>query len=403
MTNDHPYYFTWNHQPATSLFPVSHAEHDEFVLTDGRRIYDFVSTSFQTNFGHSHPDIRAAIHRQLDEMPVASPKASFALKDRVTETLLAYVGVPGGKIFYTVSGSESVENALKMARQVTGRTKVLARSKSYHGSSLGALSVTGDWRNEPHFTLDEHTIRIPEPKDDPDLKETRRIVNEVGPGTIAAVILETISGGNGVAIPSQAWFDAVQSMCHEHDLLLILDEVLCGFGRTGDHFAFQSYQLQPDFVCMSKGITSGYIPLGAVWTGPRIVKFYDDELLACGLTSYAHPLGLAALEVVLQLSTDESVLANKKQLAAILASALGDISAQDFVDEVRQRGLLAAIDLHEAAPAWDAFCTQGLHVFCRQKTVIVAPTYVSAPERLTVALETLQNVLHEHASQPTKG
>ncbi len=394
MKMTHPYYYTWAHQPEGIPFPVERAEHDEFILDDGRRVYDFLSTSFQSNFGHSHPAIRESMKRQLDIMPIASPKASFDLKERVSHRLLEYLQLPEGRLFYTVSGSESVENALKMARQMTQRKTVLARRKSYHGASLGALSVTGDWRNEPHLTLNEYTLRIPEPSDDPDLAETRRIVATRGAENIAAVIVETISGANGVCIPTQTWFDHLQAMCREFGILLIVDEVLCGFGRTGSDFAFQAYKIEPDFVCMSKGITGGYIPFGAVWTSASVGRFYDAQLLACGLTSYAHPLGLAALDAVLDLMTDAEFAAERLVLESTLKDACNNIAEWDTVADVRCLGLLAAIDLPgEAIPSGDTFFDHGLHLYSKNNSVIVAPPFVSTPARLSQAMDVLQQVL----------
>lgn len=396
--NARPFYYTWNHQPATDVFEVERAEHDEFVLQDGRRVYDFISTSFQASFGHNHPAIREAIHRQTDLMPVASPKSTFELKRRVSARLNQLIGLAGGKLFYTVSGSEAVENALKMARQMTGRTKVLARKKSYHGASLGALSVTGDWRNQPHFTLDEQTVRIPEPSDDPQLETTREIVSCADPKHIAAIILETISGTNGVAIPSQHWFDGIVALCREYDILLIADEILCGFGRTGPPFAFQEFGLQPDFVCMSKGITGGYIPFGAVWTGPRAVEYYDTEKLVCGLTSYAHPLGLAALDAVLDLLSDPTFQENKVSLERHFGQAMREIREWPVVREVRCQGLLAAIDLLDRpAPTWQTMFDGGIHAFSSASTVVLSPPFISAPARLTESLDKLKQLLHEAA------
>ena len=396
--NARPFYYTWNHQPAADVFLVERAEQDEFVLQDGRRVYDFISTSFQANFGHNHPVIREAIQRQLDVMPIASPKASFELKQRVSVRLNELIGLAGGKIFYTVSGSESVENALKMARQMTGRTKIVARKKSYHGASLGALSVTGDWRNEPHFTLDEHTVRIPEPFDDPLLETTRQIISVAGTDHIAAFIVETISGTNGVAIPSREWFDGIVALCRKHDILLIIDEILCGFGRTAPAFAFQEYQLQPDFVCISKGITGGYIPFGAVWTGPRVVEYYDTEKMSCGLTSYAHPLGLAALEGVLNLMSDPAFQENKMAIERLFGQTMREIREWPFVSEVRCSGLLAAIDLLDRpAPNWQTMFDSGLHAFSNENTIILSPPFVSTPARLAEALDVLKRLLHEAA------
>ncbi len=395
--NVRPFYYTWSHQPDSDVFQVDRAEHDEFVLCGGGRVYDFLSTSFQSNFGHSHPAIREAIHRQLDQMPIASPKSTFGLKQRVAERLCQRVGLDGGKIFFTVSGAESVENALKMARQITGRTKVMARNNSYHGASLGALSVTGDWRNEPHFTIDEQTIRIPEPCEDPDLVRTREMVIEAGGPTIAAVIIETISGTNGVVVPSQKWFDGLAALCEEHGILLIVDEVLCGFGRTGTDFAFQPYGLQPDFVCLSKGISGGYVPFGAVWTGPRATAYYDKNKMACGLTSYAHPLGLAALEAVLNLMEDPTFLANRRALEVRFKQELGGIEALPHVSEVRCCGLLAAIDLSDRpAPTWQTMFDTGLHAFSSGSTIVLAPPHISTPARLSEALGTLKRLLKEN-------
>ena len=388
------FYYTWDYQPKEELFQVAGGEHDEFVLQDGRRVYDFLSTSFQTSFGHSNPVIREAIHRQLDLMPIASPKSTFQLKQRVTERLCEFIGLPNGRVFYTVSGSESVENALKMARQITGRTKVLARKRSYHGATLGALSVTGDWRNEPHFTLDSQTIRIPEPDADAQLHETKRVITDVGADQFAALIVETISGANGVVIPDQQWFDEIAVVCRENGILLIVDEVLCGFGRTGPAFAFHNYNLEPDLVCMSKGITGGYVPFGAVWTGPRIVEYYDTEKLSCGLTNYAHPLGLAALQAVLNLLTDASFKANKLQLEKTFAKALEEFRSLTVVSDVRCRGLLAAIDLKgQEPPSWQAMFEAGLHAYSKEQRVILSPPFISTPARLTEAVRTLRELL----------
>lgn len=394
--SEFPFYFTWGSQPSHDTFPVVRAEHDEFIMADGERVYDFISTSFQASFGHGHPTICDAIRDQLSRMQVTLPKASFALKQRVSERLIEYLGLTDGKLFYTVSGSESVENALKMARQVTGRKKVVARQKSYHGASLGALSVTGDWRSLPHLRLDGETIRIPEPEQDPLLTTTAETIERVGGDQIAAVILETVSGTNGVSIPSPIWFQGIQDLCRAHGILLIIDEVLCGFGRTGTNFAFHAYDLQPDFVCMSKGISGGYIPFGAVWTAPGVVDYYDHEKLVCGLTSYAHPLGLAALDGVLDVLCDPDFCRNKRELEQLFGERMESTARLDCVREVRCRGLLAAIDVAQpTAPSWDRCRADGLHLFSKDRTIILAPPFISTPTRLSAALDALTAILQE--------
>lgn len=387
------FYYSWTAQNAAVDFPVASAGADEFVLTDGRRVYDFISTSFQANFGHSHPAITASITKQLQSMPIASTKSTFDLKTRVSQRLLDFIGLGSGKIFYTVSGSESVENALKFARQLTGRKIVLARKKSYHGASLGALSVTGDWRNDPHLTFDEGTVRIPEHDEDPDLEVTRKIIAETGGDKIAAVILETISGTNGMSVPHPSWFQGIQSLCREHGIMLILDEVLVGFGRCGTDFAFQNYGLEPDLITMSKAITGGYIPFGAVWTSPNIAKHYDDQVLSCGLTNYGHPLGLAALDAVLDTLADSNFRAAKSTLEKTFAQEIERISRLSSVTTTRCRGLMAAMEFDRPAPSWQQGFDAGLHIFSTNNLTILAPPYVSSPARLMRAVETFTQLL----------
>jgi taurine--2-oxoglutarate transaminase len=388
------FYYSWMRQDSAVDFPVAKAEADEFVLENGRRIYDFISTSFQANFGHSESSIQARIASQLATMPVASPKSTFALKQSVSSRLNELIDRGEGKIFYTVSGSEAVENALKIARQLTGRKIILARQKSYHGATLGALSVTGDWRNDPHVTFDEGTVRIPDHDEDPDGSMTRAIIDAHGANNIAALILETISGTNGMSVPTQKWFAAIQSLCRDHGIMLILDEVLVGFGRCGMDFAFHRYHLRPDLVTMSKAISGGYVPFGAVWTSGEIAKHYDENVLACGLTNYGHPLGLAALEAVLDLLDDESFQVQKRTNEKLFGDFLSGLAERhSSVVELRQRGLMAAIYLDRPAPSWQTAFDAGLHLYSKKNMSILAPPYNTDSERMLKALAKFSELL----------
>ena len=388
-----PFYYSWTRQNAAVDFNVRSAELDEFILIDGRRVYDFVSTSFQANFGHSDSEIINRIQAQLQSMPIASPKSTFELKTSVSNRLLEFVDRGPGKIFYTVSGAEAVENALKIARQITERKIVLARQKSYHGASLGALSVTGDWRNGPHLTFDEGTVRIPDHDEDPDLALTQSIIEKTGPENIAAVILETIGGTNGMSLPTNEWLLGLEEICRKYEILFILDEVLVGFGRTGDRFAFHQFDLHPDIVCMSKAITGGYIPFGAVWTSPKIAKHYDDEVLSCGLTNYAHPLGLTAMDAILNKFSDGQFVEHFRQLIECFATRLFQLAQRNDVIEVRIRGLMAAVFLDRPAPSWQTAFDRGLHIFSKENFTILAPPYISSCRRMTTAIETFEKLL----------
>ncbi len=400
---DRPYYITWSKQDGAPTLPVVAAENDELILSDGRRIYDFSSTSFQAAFGHSHPVIQQKIREQLQIMPMASPKAEFPLKSAVSERLLKRLNLPKhGKLFYTVSGAESVENALKIARQVSRRPLILARNKSYHGASLGAMSVSGDWRSDAHLTFAAGTLRIPEPSDDPNAMSAARIIETAGPETIAAIIVEPISGTNGVNIPPQTWVDGIQFLCRQHQIKIIVDEVFCGFGRTGADFAFQHFGWQPDLVCLSKAISGGYIPLGAVWTSPEIAEFYRAQTLVCGLTNYAHPLGLAALDGVLDILDSPDYQTNKSELEQKFASGVEQLATVLGAQETRCRGLLAAIEWKDwQLPLWYDFLDAGLFVFTKQNMLILAPPLVSHPARLQSAFAALTLALTKSRDNPS--
>jgi taurine--2-oxoglutarate transaminase len=329
----------------------------------------------------------------MSAMPIASPKSTFDLKTSVSHQLNQLINRGDGKIFYTVSGAESVENALKISRQITGREIVLARRKSYHGASLGALSVTGDWRNDPHTTFDSGTVRIPEHDEDPELERTRQIIQTTGPDNVAAIILETISGTNGMAVPPKSWFEGIESLCQEFGIMLIIDEVLVGFRRCGVDFAFHDYGITPDMVCMSKAISGGYIPFGAVWTSPAIATHYESETLCCGLTNYGHPLGLAALQAVLDLLGDPEFDAGMKNLESIFESELRRMGQRNDVTEIRIKGLMAAIYFDHPAPNWQDGFDAGLHIFGKENYSILAPPYISSPDRLQQAIETFAGLL----------
>ncbi|MBI4863198.1 MAG: aspartate aminotransferase family protein [Candidatus Riflebacteria bacterium] len=391
---DRPYYVTWATQSSADTLPLERSEGVELVLADGRRVYDMVSTTFHAAFGHSDRPIADAITRQLSTLPIASPKAIIALKDRTTRRLCRLLRLEGGKVFYTVSGAEAIENALKMARQMTGRKLVLARRRSYHGATLGALSVTGDWRSADHFSVGDWTVRIPEPQEDPTLEQTRSIIERTGPGRIAAFVLETITGMNGVIVPDPTWWTGIQGLARQFDLLLIVDEVSCGFGRTGLPFAFHHYDIAPDFVCLAKAITGGYVPFGALWTHRKVAEYYENRVLSCGLTGYAHPLGLAALGAVLDRFEDRSFLDGLKTLQDSFASELESIGRLRSVREIRAKGLLAAIELTPGTTlTWRAGIDAGLHLAVKEQMVILAPPLVMTPEQLSEAMGRLRTVI----------
>jgi taurine---2-oxoglutarate transaminase len=387
------YFYTWTDQTKVQNFELHSTKDHQLKIDDNKEVYDLSSMSCQSSFGYSCKEIISAIQKQLTTLPMASPKADFKLKEDVTNKLISLLNLDG-KIFYTISGAESIENALKIARQIKKKQVIVARNKSYHGATLGALSLTGDWRNKEHETIDDWTLRVLEPCDDPDASLAIEAMEKLGIDKIAAICLETITGGNGVFEASQVWWDNISKFCKTKNIFLILDEVICGFYRTGKAFGFQHYNLKPDFIALSKSISGGYIPFGALWTSNDVAKYYDTNILSCGLTNYAHPLGLAALDAIIKLTTDSHFKETMNENISILKESLSEIKNVNRVKTVRQIGLLAAIDL-ETSQSFKDILNKGLYLMTSDKRIILAPALNYNPKQLKSALKLLHKILEE--------
>lgn len=390
------FFRTWSPQHDASAIDVTGGEGHMICLADGTALYDAISCNFQASFGYSAQPIIHAIQSQLLRMPVANPKHDHTLKTQVSQRLCDLVTSDPGRIFYTVSGAEAIENALKMARQVTGRERIVARTRSYHGATMGAMSVTGDWRGQGHFGVQSATIRIPEPADDPDAEQAHAIIRAAGPDSIAACCFETISGMNGVIIPPHSWWQRIAAICRTYGILLIVDEVSCGFGRTGTAFAMHHYGIHPDFVCMAKAITGGYIPFGAVWVNEAVASWYDTRMLSAGLTAYAHPLGLAACNAVLDILHSPAFQQHLTTTSTVFATGIATLATHPRVQHTRQIGMMAAVDL---APddfiRWEDGVRHGLHLAVKANTVVLAPPLTSTPDECTDILQRLTALLDE--------
>ncbi len=389
-----PYYVTWTKQKDASTFEIDCVDGATVTTKDGLRLIDMSSISYQAHFGHNHPTIIKHIKNQLDTIPMSSPKGIYPGKNETTLQLLQYMKKENGKIFYTTSGAESVENALKIARDITKKKIVLARSNSYHGATLGALSATGDWRNAPHITPEGWVVRIPEPNENNALEKTREIILQNGPEKIAAIILETITGGNGVYSGSSEWWKGIKNLCVEFNILLIMDEVVCGFERTGKSFGYMHYDVEPDLLCLAKGITGGMIPFGAVWTSKKISDYYEDNILCCGLTNYAHPLGVAALKGVLEIVHNEEFIKNLKKIIVLFIQELEKCRLLPIVKEIRVQGMLCAIDLHQTIEG-KKFFQNGVYLVAQNKRIILAPPLIINESLLKDGMSKIYQVLKE--------
>ena len=390
---EYPFFFTWSAQNTVKPVELTGGDGAWFTTADGGRWLDLGSLSYQVNAGHGRTRIVEAIKRQADQLCLSTAHAVFPSKIELAERLLAMAGPGFSKVFFTLGGAEANENALKIARLVTGRLKLLSRYRSYHGASMGALSLTGDWRRtamEPGIpgvvhVQDCYCDRCPFGKRvescarecATNIGETMRLE---GARSVAAVFLEPVPGANGVLVPPAEYWPIVRAACDADGALLVADEVLCGFGRTGKAFGHQHWDVTPDIITCAKGLTSGYQPLGAVIVHERVARHFDANLLACGLTYYAHPTACAAGVETLKLYEDEQLFENAARLGPVLNRELAAVAARLGVKSfVRSLGLLGALELEAPAAAWSKLSDElaarrlSLHNDGKRGTAIFAP------------------------------
>lgn len=402
--------FTWSAQNEAVPLSITGGRGARFETADGARWLDLGSMVWNANLGQGHPGMRQALVAAAERALVVSPASVFPDKLAAAEKLLAIAppGLADGKVFICLSGAEANENAVKIALQVTGRKKIIHRTRSYHGATLGMLALSGD----PRRLGFEVGVSVGVPWDDPYLVGPgagglEELIEAQGPDDIAAVLLEGVVGANGVEPPPAGYYQNIRRICDRHGVLFIADEVLSGFGRTGRWFAVDHDHTSPDLLVCGKGLTAGYAPGGAVVVSPRIARHFDQIPLRCGLTSYAHPLTCAAIVAAIDAYKEESLIARAEQLGAWLAQRLLTWArARAFVHEVRGLGLLWAIELREPGsdrPAHPARMQQlaaglrqkHLHVLKRDNLVFLAPPLVISEEELEEGLAHLGSALDQ--------
>jgi taurine--2-oxoglutarate transaminase len=352
-------FYTWSAQSAAKPVPITGGKGAWFTDEQGERWLDFESQVFNCNAGHGETRISDAIARQAATLACAHPAAVFEAKAQLGERLAA-VTPPGlDKFFLCLSGAEANENAYKIARMLTGRQKVVARRRSYHGASMGALSLTGDprrWPAEPGLwgvlrTEDPYCYRCPMGAS-PESCGTRcaehleHVIQMEGPQNIAAVFLEGVTGANGGFVPPPDYWPRIREICDRHGILLVADEVFTGFGRTGRWFAVDHWGVVPDMITMAKGITSGYAPLGAVALREDHARRFDDQTLWAGLTCYAHPISCAAAVATIDVYRDDDLIGNAARVGEVLTAGLARLKAKhEGIGDVRSLGLFGTIEL----------------------------------------------------------
>ena len=352
-------FFSWSVQGQVNPIPVERANGIYFWDADGKRYIDFSSQLMNTNIGHQHPKVVRAIQEQAAKICFVHPGNATEARGLLGKKLAEVT--PGNlkKTFFTLGGSEANENAIKIARFYTGRHKILARYRSYHGATYGSLALTGDYRRlavEPvmpggvHF-LDPFCYRCPFGQNKESCKREcishlEEVIKYEGPDRIAAIIMEGIVGSNGLIVPPDDYWPRVREICDKYGILLISDEVMSGWGRTGKWFAVDNWNVVPDIITTAKGITSGYVPLGAVIVSEPIAKFFDDKYLYAGLTYNGHALACAAGVATIEVYEEDHLIENASNMGNYLGNALEKIKVNHrSVGDVRYIGLFSVIEL----------------------------------------------------------
>ena len=354
-------FHSWSAQQLISPLPLAGGDGCEFWDHEGNRWLDFSSQLVNLNLGHQHPKVIAAIVEQAQRLCTVAP--TFANQTRNEAARLIASHAPAGldRVFFTNGGAEATENAIRMARVHTGRHKVLAAYRSYHGATAGAVALTGEprrWGSEPsipgvvHFMgpypyRSSFSATTPEEEGERALAHLAEVIQYEGSDTIAAIILETVVGTNGVLIPPDAYLPGVRELCDEHGIVMILDEVMVGFGRTGAWFAADHWDVAPDLLCFAKGVNSGYVPLGGVLMTEAIADTFGERAYPGGLTYSGHPLGCAAAIGAIRAMEDDGVIEHAAHIGAdVLEPGLRELAGRhESVGEVRGLGCFFAVEL----------------------------------------------------------
>ena len=411
--------YDWSAQAAVDPMPIASAGGVHFTTVDGRRFIDFNSQLMCVNAGHGDRRIVEAIKAQAERLAYVSPALAHEPRARLGRKLAELLPGDIDKFFFTLGGTDANENAIKMARAVTGRPKILARYRSYHGSTGSAVAATGDprrWPNEftgsvVHVLDPYHGVDRPADSAARSLELLEETIRLEGPSTIAGFILEPVAGTNGILIPPDGYLEGVREICSRHGIQMICDEVMTGFGRTGRWFAVDHWGVVPDLITMAKGLTSSYVPLGAVGMRPHIAEYFQDHVFWGGLTYNSQPIGCAAALATIQAYEEDDMVGNSARMGAVLAKRLARLQERHpCVGAVRSIGLFGCIELvrsrrtmeplapfNGAAPEMKAIAQAlldgGLYTFVRWNTVMTNPPLCITEDELDEGFEILDGGL----------
>lgn len=418
--------FSWSKQKGIAPIAVKYGEGVYLYDYDDKRYIDFSSGLMNVNIGHGNQRITEAVMKQMQEISYVTPSCVTKARGELGKKLAEICPGDLNRSFFTLCGATSIENGIKLARLYTGRHKILSRYQSYHGSSYGAISAGGDPRKIPmdaqqspnfvHFDLPN--LYRWEYGEEALLKESvaqfERVIAYEGAGNIAAVLLEGESGTSGCLQYPVGYLKQVREICNKHGILMIMDEVMSGFGRTGKWFGFENHGIIPDMIAMAKGLTCGYLPLGCLQVSDKIAAKYDDAVLPLGLTYSAHPVSCAAAVETLKIYEDENLIENAVAMGKYIEKRVEQMKAQHpSIGDFRNTGLLGCIELvknrdtkepmapFNAKPDEMMVMNQvaakikelGMYTFVRWNYIFIAPPLCVTKEQIEEGLEIISEAI----------
>ncbi len=420
--------FSWSVQQDVNPIPMARAKGVYFWDAAGKRYIDFSSQLMNVNIGHGHPKVIEAIKKQAEELVFAYPGMATRSRGEAAELIASITPGTLKKSFFTLGGADAIENAMKMARLVTGRQKIITRFRSFHGGTFAAASAGGDPRRLAFDPGMPWIVRVPEPyayrsplyrnctPEEGDMAVVdmmEDIIEMEGPQTIAGILLEGYNGSSGLIAPSTArYWHRIRELCDKHGILLIADEVMSGFGRTGKWFGVDLYGVVPDLMVMAKGLTSGYVPLGAVVASEAIADHFEKSMLWCGLTYSSHPLACGAAVATIKVYQEEKLVENAAAMGKVLEAGMRELAEKHpCVGDVRGVGLFWLFELvknrqtREPMQGWNKPLTEpmkkvaarlrelGMFTFVRWDWVFCVPPLCITPEQVKEGLAIIDDAL----------
>lgn len=418
LNREHVFY-SWSVQNTVDPIAIETGQGIFYWDMNGKRYMDFSSQLMNLNIGYQHPRVISAIQEQAGKLTAAHPSTAHAPK-AVLGKMISEVA-PGNlnKVFYTLGGAEANENAIKFARLYTKKSKMIARYVSYHGATYGAVSLSGDYRRPPVepgipgvvHVFDPYCYRCvfghePGSCHKECITHIERTIQYENPDTVAALIMEGVTGSNGILVPPDDYWPRLREVTKKYGILLISDEVMSGFGRTGKWFAVDNWDVVPDIITFAKGVTSGYMPLGGLIVSDPIAAYFDDKYLYAGLTYFGHPMSCAAGIATIDVYKEENVIENCQALGKVLGEELETIKEKyACVGDVRYIGLFSVIELvkdRQTKEPMDVttmnairsrLVEEGLTTFVSKNMVFVCPPLVITQTELLDGLEIIERAL----------